>query len=201
MSEPADAGTHTFAITPGAVDNLRCLIEQIRGGQSLGSFCRTFRQHIDDYDWGWFAPEGADQFRHRARLFYVAIARLMYGKQRWEQVRDAGFPLLIFHSDADCPPPHLALDGLTLTSDHPFWARYRPPLNGQCGCYVSGARSSRGAARLGGRPDVVLPDWWNDADPETGVPRGVHPLWASAAGPDPLTLLAAIVDDAVVDRS
>ncbi|WP_297529614.1 hypothetical protein [Thiohalobacter sp.] len=46
-----------------------------------------------------------------------------------------------------------------------------------CRCYVVGARSERGARRLGGNPDKQPPEGWNSADPDTGAPPGIDPGW------------------------
>ncbi|MES2754889.1 MAG: hypothetical protein V4659_09515 [Pseudomonadota bacterium] len=66
---------------------------------------------------------------------------------------------------------------MVLPADHPFWAKFYPPSDWGCSCYVLGARSPAGAIRLGGDPDKTLPDWWNTIDPGTGAPPGIGKGW------------------------
>jgi uncharacterized protein with gpF-like domain len=93
-----------------------------------------------------------------------------YKKLRHDQIKKAGYPLLVYHSSDGfyCPDNHLAMDGLVVPADHPFWARWLPAHYQRCACYFSGARTEAQARRLGGNPDKPVPDWWKDVDPSEG---------------------------------
>lgn len=90
--------------------------------------------------------------------------------QRTAQLRAGGFDLWVYraHDPLYCPESHASFDGVVLRPDHPFWQRWMPPHRAKCHCGVYGARSERGAVRLGGDLGKVLPDWWRDVDPAAG---------------------------------
>jgi uncharacterized protein with gpF-like domain len=96
--------------------------------------------------------------------------RAVHKKHRLAQLRDAAFDLWIYraYDPISCPQSHAAFDGIVLPPDHPFWQRWTPPHKGKCHCGVVGARSERGARRLGGDPEKQLPTWWEHVDPNEG---------------------------------
>ncbi len=83
-----------------------------------------------------------------------------YAKERLAQLRAEDWELWVYrHDGIGCEGQHEDLNGLALPPEHPFWERFYPPITGTCGCYVVGARSARGADRLGGDPDKPIPEW------------------------------------------
>lgn len=77
---------------------------------------------------------------------------------------------------------HLAIDGLILPADHPFWDTWAPPNGWGCSCWITGAHTMNSAARRGGKPEVELPDSWDQINPKTGAPEGVDRGWGYAPG-------------------
>lgn len=63
-----------------------------------------------------------------------------------------------------------------------------------CGCRVAGARSERGARRVGGDPDKPLPPGWDKIDPRTGTPPGIGKGWAHAPGMSVSDTVAALAE-------
>lgn len=94
----------------------------------------------------------------------------VFKQRRIEQLHEAGFDLWVYrcYDPLSCPESHAAFNGIVLPPDHPFWARWLPPHNGRCHCGIAGARSDRGAKRVGGDPGKALPTWWTDVDPNEG---------------------------------
>lgn len=105
-------------------------------------------------------------FRRNLLLIYRAHMASTYSAARLAQLGEGGFALWVFRTggDLDPKPAWRAWDGLVLPPDHPFWAMYCPPNGWGCSCYVNGARSERGARRLGGDPAVKLAPDWQAAD-------------------------------------
>lgn len=83
-----------------------------------------------------------------------------WSHDRRRQLVEGGFRFWVFrHDEIGCEGRHADLDGLALDPADDFWARFFPPLDKDCGCYVVGARTLAGIKRLGGNPDRDKPDW------------------------------------------
>lgn len=91
-------------------------------------------------------------------------------EMRVDQLRSAGFAFWVYraYDPLSCPESHAAFDGVVLSPDHPFWARWLPPFSQRCHCGISASHFATGVHRVGGKPDKPLPDWWQDVDPEAG---------------------------------
>lgn len=93
-----------------------------------------------------------------------------FKKFRRDRLQASGQRFWVYHSadGFNCPDHHLALDGIVLPPEHPFWARWFPPHYARCGCHVSAAHLASLVPRLGGDPEKPLPDWWDKVDPAEG---------------------------------
>ncbi len=164
-------------------------------GTSLEEFRRDFRRIVEDRGWhGWTGEDSARGRAWRTRVIYRTNMATSYAAGRWAQLREAGYPFIIYHHGNSLEPrvQHLAWDGLVLEADHPFWATHAPPNGWGCSCYVSGARTMDQARRLGGKPGKELPDGWQTRDPRTGAPIGIDKGWAYAPGASVADVVAQI---------
>lgn len=157
----------------------------ISAGGTLEEFRRDFRATVEARGWHGWTGEGTKAGEAwRTRVIYRTNMATSYAAGRRAQLREAGFTFWVYRhgGSRDPRPEHLAWDGLVLPADHPFWTTHSPPNGWGCSCYVSGARSERGARRLGGDPDRALPADWSVPDPRTGAPAGIDRGWAHAPG-------------------
>lgn len=155
-------------------------------GGSLEDFRRDFRDIVERHGWHGWTGEGTKKGEAwRTRVIYRTNVATTYSAGRLAQMREAGFPLWVYrHSGAEHPRlDHLSWDGLVLPANDPFWDKHFPPNGWGCGCRVAGARSMRGAIRLGGKPGFTTPPpGWDSVDPRTGTPPGIGKGWDHAPG-------------------
>ncbi|MEZ5752849.1 MAG: phage minor head protein [Paracoccaceae bacterium] len=152
----------------------------ITEGTGIEAFRRDFRALVESHGWHGWTGEGTKAGEAwRTRVIYRTNMRTSYAAGRMAQLREAGFRYWIYRHGGSMEPrqAHLAIDGLILPSDHPFWDRWSPPNGWGCSCYVVGAHTMRAAQRRGGKPDVQLPEGWDDPAPE-----GIDTGWAYAPG-------------------
>lgn len=158
----------------------------ISEGTSLEAFRKDFMHIVEKHGWAGFTGDESPARRAwRTRMIYTTNCTTSYNAGRNAQLEAAGFPLLVYrHNDAvDHPrPQHLAWNGLTLPKDHPFWQTHKPQNGWGCRCYILGARSERGAKRLGGEPGKEPPEGWDAIDPKTGEQVGIGKGWGYAPG-------------------
>lgn len=163
----------------GAVD------KAISRGTSLQEFRKDFARIVEEHGWhGWTGEGTRAGEAWRTRVIYRTNMRTAYAAGRMAQLVEAGFTLWVYRHGGSLEPRiiHLGWDGLVLPPEHPFWATHTPPNGWGCSCYVVGARSFRGAQRLGGQPGKQLPEGWQKRDPRTGAPVGIDKGWAYAPG-------------------
>lgn len=149
-------------------------------GKSLSAFRKDFRDIVERRGWHNWTGEGSKKgTAWRTRIIYQTNASTSYAAGRLAQLREGDLDYWVYRhgGSADPRPEHLAWDGLTLPPDDPFWTTHYPPNGWGCGCYVVGARSAKGAARLGGNPDLKRPTNWNSTDDKTGSPPGIGKGW------------------------
>lgn len=169
----------------------------IADGTTLEEFRRDFRRIVAERGWHGWTGEGTKKGEAwRTRVIYNTNMSVSYHAGRHAQLVKAGYPLWVyFHGNSREPRlDHLSWNGLILPADHPFWVAHYPPNGWGCSCYVAGARSMRGAERLGGNPALKLPDDWAAIDPRTGAPKGVGKGWAYAPGASVDALVAQIAE-------
>lgn len=83
-----------------------------------------------------------------------------YMRQRFAELNDGNYVWWVFRYDCEgCDEKFADLDGVAVEPSHAFWTIYFPPHSPSCGCYVIGARSEAGIARVGGKLDKHLPRW------------------------------------------
>ncbi len=159
--------------------------KSIENGTSLQEFRRDFRRIVEKHGWHGWTGEGTKAGEAwRTRVIYKTNMATAYAAGRMAQLVAANYPLWVYRHGGSLEPriQHLGWDGLILPPDHPFWITHAPPNGWGCSCYVLGARSERGAVRLGGKPGLKLPANWAAPDPRTGVPSGIDKGWAYAPG-------------------
>lgn len=172
------------------------LDKAIAQGTSLEEFRRDFRALVVRHGWhGWTGEGSRGGEAWRTRVIYQTNMRTSYAAGRMAQLREAGFRYWIYrHGGSREPRPlHLAIDGLILPSDHPFWDIWAPPNGWGCSCWIVGAHTMRAAIRRGGKPGVTPPEGWDQADPRTGTPKGIDRGWDYGPGAsvsDTVTLAA-----------
>ncbi len=152
----------------------------IAEGKSLDAFRKDFGKIVQSHGWDY-----KGEFDWRTRVIYNTNAATSYAAGRLAQLHEGGFDQWVYrHSDSvRYPrPQHLAWDGLTLPRDHEFWKTHYPPNGWGCKCYVVGARSARGARRLGGDPGKKIDPTWSKTDPKTGEPAGIDKGWGYMPG-------------------
>lgn len=157
----------------------------IAEGTGIETFRRDFREIVERRGWHGWTGEGTKRGEAwRTKVIYKTNMQTSYSAGRWAQLMKAGYPLLVYRHGGSLEPrpEHLSWDGLILPVEHPFWASHAPPNGWGCSCYVTGARSERGAVRLGGKPGKTLPEGWNQPSPKTGAPAGIDRGWDYAPG-------------------
>lgn len=157
----------------------------IAEGQGLETFRKDFRAIVERHGWhGWTGEGTRGGEAWRTRTIYRTNAASSYAAGRLAQLEEGDFPLWVYrHGGSKEPrPQHLDWNGLMLPADHVFWETHYPPSDWGCSCYVLGARSERGARRLGGDPAKSLPEGWDSRDPRTGEPPGIGRGWGYAPG-------------------
>jgi hypothetical protein len=158
----------------------------IAEGKSLDAFRKDFDAAVERHDWhGWTGEDTKGGRAWRTRTIYRTNTYVAYAAGRRAQLEAANWPFWVYvHGGSEHPrPEHLhVFNGLVLPPDHPFWRKFYPPSDWGCSCYVVGARSERGARRLGGDPDKKLPEGWDKPDPKTGEPAGIGIGWGYAPG-------------------
>lgn len=184
------------AMKAGLLADLAAAVERtIAEGGTLEAFRRDFRAIVERHGWHGWTGEGTRRGEAwRTRVIYRTNMATSYAAGRHAQLIEAGYGWWVYHhSGAEHPRlDHLSWDGLVLPAGHEFWKTHYPPNGWGCGCYVSGARSERGARRLGGDPDKPLPEGWNRRDPRTGEPPGIGKGWGYAPGASVSDLVSAM---------
>ncbi len=161
------------------------LVDLLPEGGGLDQFRSGFRAFIERHGWDWFPLLLEREFNGRARLLYWAVHSVRYAETRLRQLEDGNRDFWIFKAGG-CSA-HMELDSITLSPTNEFWRVFSPPLDWECGCYILGTSSRRGVERLGGSFDKRPP-----ADGEW-----IDPIWRGSVGPDLLTILAAIMTEAL----
>lgn len=169
----------------------------IADGETLDQFRARFRNIVEDRGWHGWTGEGTRRGENwRARVIYRTNMATSYAAGRRAQLIAGNYPYWVYrHGGSENPRLlHLSWDGLVLPPDHPFWITHTPVNDWGCSCYVLGARSLAAARRLGGDPDLKLPDNWRERDPRTGEPHGIGKGWGYAPGATVTPTITALAD-------
>lgn len=152
----------------------------ISEGESLDKFRARFGEIVQRHGWhGWTGEDTQAGRAWRTRVIYQTNLATSYAAGRLAQLKDGGYSMWIYRhgGSRDPRPQHLAWNGLTLPADHDFWRTHYPPSAWGCSCYVVGARSAEGAARLGAKPGYTAPpQGWDVRDAKGRLP-GVDEGW------------------------
>lgn len=165
-------------------------------GLGLEWFRKEFRRIVETRGWhGWTGEGTAAGEAWRTRVIWQTNVATTFAAGRRAQLLKGNFRFWIYkHGDSLKPRPHhLALDGIALPPDHPFWATHSPPNGWGCSCFVVGANTAAGVRRRGGDPDKQLPEGWDRIDPRTGAPKGIDKGWAYAPGATVSDMVQALV--------
>ncbi|WP_126977455.1 PBECR3 domain-containing polyvalent protein [Frigidibacter oleivorans] len=149
-------------------------------GGGLEAFRRDWKSIVEKRGWhGWTGEGTAKGEAWRTRVVFQTNMSVSRAAGRLAQLRDGNFPIWVYLHGGSREPRvhHLALDGIALPSDHPFWLKWYAPNGWGCSCRIRGARSAAGVRRLGGDPDKKLPEFWDRIDPKTGAPVGIDKGW------------------------
>lgn len=172
----------------------------ISEGTGFEAFKKDFRSIVARRGWQGWTGEGTKGGENwRMRVIYNTNMQVSYQAGRMAQLRAGNYKYWVYrHGGSHDPrPEHLALDGLILPADHPLWSIWFPPNGWGCSCRVFGARTLKGAIRLGGNPAVPLPSGWNRPDPRTGVPKGMDKGWDYAPGATTADTIRVLTQKAV----
>ncbi|WP_322895186.1 MULTISPECIES: phage minor head protein [unclassified Yoonia] len=177
-------------------DIAEAIEKSIVQGTTYDTFKKDFRAIVEKRGWhGWTGEESERRKEWRMRTIYKTNMRTSYMAGRHAQLVNGKFAYWVYRhgGSRDPRPQHLAWDRLILPSDHPFWATHFPPNDWGCSCGVAGARSIRGAIRLGGNPEVQLDPDWDVPRPNTGTPPGIGKGWDYAPGGTVTSLIIGII--------
>ncbi|MEL6587173.1 MAG: phage minor head protein [Pseudomonadota bacterium] len=157
----------------------------ISEGTTLDQLRRDWRDIVTTRGWHGWTGEGSKRGEAwRTRVFYQTNIATSYAAGRRAQLVAGNFKYWVYRHGGSADPRihHLALDGIVLPPDHPFWRLHFPPNGWGCSCRVFGTNSLAGARRLGGDPKKTLPDGWDRIDPKKGTPRAIDRGWDHAPG-------------------
>lgn len=187
MHNAHDRGfTVAGALKAGLLRDLAAAVDRaITEGTGLEAFREDFRAAAKAHGWSGWTGEGTKAGEAwRTRVIYRTNMRTSYMTGRRAQLIKGGYKWWVYRHGGSVEPRlhHLALDGIALPPDHPFWQTHYPPNGWGCSCTVFGARSAAGIRRVGGDPYKVLPEGWDKIDPRTGAPQGIDKGWGYSVG-------------------
>lgn len=186
------------AIKADLLDDLgRAVSKVIIEGVTFEEFKRDFRALVTKNGWhGWTGEGTAKGEEWRMRVIYNTNVRQSYMAGRLAQLIDGDYPFWIYLHGGSVEPrlQHLAWNGIALPPNHPFWIKNLPPNGWGCSCLVEGARSESGIRRMGGDPNKVLPEGWDQINPRTGTPAGIDKGWDYAPGMTTAATVLALKD-------
>lgn len=166
-------------------DMVAAVLKAIAEGRGIESFSKDFRAIVAQHGWtGWKGEGSVAGVAWRVKTILRTNAYMSYSAGRYAQLIEGNWPFWVYRHGGSTEPrhEHLSWDGLVLPPDHPFWKTHYPPSDWGCSCYVLGARSERGARRLGGNPEKQLPANWQQINPKTGEQLGIGKGWGYAPG-------------------
>lgn len=158
----------------------------ISEGKGLEAFRKDFMATVERRGWRGFTGDGSPAQRAwRTRVIYQTNCSTSYAAGRYAQLTESDFAFWVYHHNDSVlhpRPQHISWNGVALPPSHPFWLTHYPPSAFGCHCYVSGTNSRAGVSRLGGDPDLALPEGWDAIDPKTGEQVGIGKGWGYAPG-------------------
>lgn len=117
-------------------------------GTNYKEWCKNFKEIAENRGWTTWDNYNEAKKAWRMRTIYETNMRTSYAAGRYKKLKEAEVPFWIYrHSDyvSNPRPHHVALDGLCLPADDPFWETHYPPNGWGCQCYVEGSIKQRGS--------------------------------------------------------
>ena len=154
---------------------------------------------------GWLPDASEDQVATRVRLIYDTNLRLARASGRWTRyyASKGALPYLrgvtgrderVRHPPKSPTSDHRAWEGLVLPIDHPFWARWFPPLGFRCRCsviQVSRSQLARGGLVITSEGELA------EREARLGTPIFASPATNLGIGPQ----LATMAEQANADAT
>ena len=136
----AKAFTSAGAYQAELLTELRRMTDKaIAGGMDIREFRKQFLPLVERY--GWQLKGGGAAWR--SDLIWRTNIATSYQAGRWQQFQEAGIEYLRYdHKDGQMNPRpnHMAMDGMILPVDDPFWSANYPPNGWRCHCRAVAAR-------------------------------------------------------------
>ncbi|WP_353428755.1 phage head morphogenesis protein [Paracoccus denitrificans] len=166
------------------VDLASAVDKAVSQGTTLDQFRKDFREVVARHGWTGWTGEGSQKGEAwRTKVIYQTNMRTSFMSGRHAQLLAGNYKWWVYrHSGAEHPRlHHLALDGIALPPDHPFWKTHFPPNGWGCGCEVYGAHTLAGIRRVGGDPNKQLPPGWDRRGQDGNLPA-ISKGWDYAPG-------------------
>lgn len=160
----------------GAVD------KAISQGETLADFRKRFDSIVEKHGWTY---KGGRNWR--TKVIYDTNLRTSYNAGRYKQMTSPDVTALrpfwqYRHGGSKRPRlEHLALDGMVLRHDDPFWGTHYPPNGWRCKCRVV-TLSQRDLDKMGkagpdASPEIEYREWEDKNGKPHQVPVGIDPGW------------------------
>lgn len=171
------------AMKEDLLNDLRAAVDRvIADGVTLETFRKDFREIVSRRGWtGWSGEGSKGGAAWRTRVIYETNLRTSYSAGRLAQMKAIANEMPYWryrHNDSvqNPRPEHVALDGLVLRSDDPFWQTHYPPNGWGCKCYVEPL-------------DAADMDQLGLTEPHKAPPIEMQEKIVGANGPSPRTVL------------
>ena len=121
------------------------MTKAIENGTPYKTFVKDFKKIAENRGWAAWDNYSNKKKAWRLNTIYNTNFRTSYAAGRYQQLQAMPF-WRYRHSDFVLRPRqnHLALDGLCLPKDDPFWDTHFPPNGWGCRCYVEGELVQKG---------------------------------------------------------
>ena len=165
------------------LSDMRSAVDKaISEGATLADFRKDFDSIVEKH--GWIYKGGRNW---RSKIIYDTNLRTAYQAGRYQQMTDPDVVALrpywqYRHSGSVNPrPEHLALDGLILPHDDPWWNTHYPPNGWGCKCKVVTLSrrdlEKKGKTKPDTAPRIEYREWKDSKNKIHKVPVGIDPGW------------------------
>ncbi|MBI9092293.1 MAG: hypothetical protein JEZ12_24020 [Desulfobacterium sp.] len=154
----------------------------ISQGETLADFRKRFDSIVEKHGWTY---KGGRNWR--TKVIYDTNLKTAYMAGRHKQMTSPGVttlrPFWQYRHGGSANPriEHLALDGMVLPHDDPFWSTHYPPNGWGCKCRVV-TLSQRDLDKMGKKgpdsaPEIQYREWEDKNGKSHQVPLGIDPGW------------------------
>jgi len=186
-------------------DLQQSVFSRMADGRGLEEFRKDFRRIVGERGWqGWTGEGSPGGFAWRTRVIYQTNMATSYAAGRYRQLTDPEYLQLrpywrYKHADGVMNPrlQHVALNGLTLRYDHPFWKTHFPPNGWFCHCRVVPV-DAREYAKAQAAGLAEPPAGWDEIDPKTGEQVGIAKGFGYTPGANADAPLRQFVQDKLI---